>query len=244
MTGHLTGEVQLGEANSGDVTNDVTVPADQTPETDNIIHTHPAAGEIILQEGVELQGDGLIMTLDDIRQLARLGNSLTINDFKKYDCYQMKNDICETRIYPITGGMWRLIINVMYLEGTEIVDFWLEPVGFDFKPMNWMDIRESDIGHYISLVEDYDGTQTQLTNAEESTARDVALNYERAVVGVTVISIERITDVGELKWAVDTGRRIVKFVGFYATVDDGNPPQMIMLALSESGTWEVINEGY
>ena len=79
---------------------------------------------------------------------------------------------------------------------------------------------------------------------EENAAYAVALEYETSTNTEKVVSIKYISDATEYAWAVVVDQVKGKIAGFYATIDNGLPPRLIVLTQNGSGKWEVINEGY
>jgi len=185
-----------------------------------------------------------LMTLDDVRRFAGQSAELTVKDFSDYDCTYTKFSGGETREYPIAGDKWKLNVNINIVDGTQILSIWLIPSGYKFQPQGMIGLRDGNVAGYIAYVESYDGTQAQLSVDEENAAYAVALEYETSTNTEKVVSIKYISDVTEYAWAVIVDQVKGKIAGFYATIDNGLPPRLIVLTQNGSGKWEVINEGY
>jgi hypothetical protein len=189
-----------------------------------------------------------LLTLEDIRRLAKLGDQLAVADLADFDATYISDDNATLRMrwrYPIEGGRWDLEAHIKVVDGFEqVIGALLIPNGYDFLPAAMIDIRNGGVDEYISFVESYDGTQTQLSATEEAAARAAALAYETRIFGDQVGEISRITDVAEFAELVIIDRVKGKLAAFYVTIDNQNPRRSITLTQSESGEWEVINEGW
>ena len=228
----ICGAFFLGAASGG------AVPV---PEAEINTATPPSS---ISADTVELPSDAKnVITLDDIRHLAKKGNELTADDFFEYDCVHTEFDGGESWEYPVQGGMWRLEVNINFVDGAELMTAWLIPSGYRFRPQGAIDICGDSVDEYISYVERYDGTQTQLTDSEEAAARASALAYYKDwLTGID--TIEKITDDASYASAVIVQKVQGKIAGYSVTTNDKNPPRLIVLTQTNDNDWVVINEGY
>jgi hypothetical protein len=101
-----------------------------------------------------------LLTLEDIRRLAKLGAQLTVADLADFDAAYISDDNATLRMrwrYPIEGGRWVLEAHIKVVDGSEqMIGALLIPDGYDFLPAAMIDIRDGGVDEYISFVESQD----------------------------------------------------------------------------------------
>ena len=190
----------------------------------------------------ERQG-GRYMTLDDVRDIAqKRGRDLKHEDFTGFLNSHKIFDRGEEWHYFIDEN-WYLKVVLNVLDGRESVSTRLEPYGYEFQPQSGIDICYEDVDEYIAYVEAYDGSQTQLSDAELDAARFAALEYYKPT-GFGISEITYIEDATEYAGSVIVSRVKGKLAGFYTSEAKLGVQRRIVLTQTDDGNWEVINEGY
>jgi hypothetical protein len=186
-----------------------------------------------------------LLTLEDVRRLAKLGDSLEAADFAGFAHSSGGDNKSEYHRYPIAGGKWELQINISYYEGEDTIEsFWLIPSGFDFRPQG-MTSLDKNVEKYIDLVESYTPELTKLTSKEEASALKAVRDYyeQTDLLRGEPVKPVRISDPAEFAGYVIADRVKGKLAAFWATDGEG-PRRSIILTQTDGGAWEVINEGY